>query len=128
MNCLRMSPGTSRKYGAILRKCAAQAARSMLGGRRYWTIAVIMDELLEAGRAIIPSSRCAAKPTCPPAGPSVFGFWFRRSPARHSGDRRRQGFAKVDAATLEDVQRLRYPASGNMRELFQLGLFHALKY
>src|SRR5882672_481003 len=42
MNCLRMSPGTVRKTGAILRKCSAQALRSILDGRRYWTIAVIM--------------------------------------------------------------------------------------
>src|SRR5258706_11176818 len=42
MNCLRIRPGTVRKPGAILRKCSAQAAWSMLGGRRYWTIAVIM--------------------------------------------------------------------------------------
>src|SRR6516164_9667164 len=42
MNCLRMSPGTVRKPGAILRKCSAQALRSIFDGRRYWTIAVIM--------------------------------------------------------------------------------------
>src|SRR5262252_8759533 len=29
MNCLRMSPGTVRKPGAILRKCSAQALRSI---------------------------------------------------------------------------------------------------
>ena len=37
----RISPGTLRKPGAILRKCAAQAWRSIDGGRRYCTIAVI---------------------------------------------------------------------------------------
>src|SRR5216683_4573330 len=42
MNCLRMSPGTLRKPGAILRKCSAQAFRSIEGGRRYCTIAVII--------------------------------------------------------------------------------------
>src|ERR1700731_4232813 len=42
MNCLRMSPGTVRKPGAILRKCSAQALRSILDGRRNWTIAVII--------------------------------------------------------------------------------------
>src|ERR1700722_19862814 len=42
MNCLRIRPGTSRKPAAIVRKCAAQAAKSMLGASRYWTIAVIM--------------------------------------------------------------------------------------
>src|SRR6266851_1367134 len=42
MNCLRMSPATPRKPGAILRKCSAQAFRSIEGGRRYCTIAVII--------------------------------------------------------------------------------------
>src|SRR5438270_13793048 len=42
MNCLRMSPGTVRKPGAIVRKCLAQALKSILDGRRYWTIAVII--------------------------------------------------------------------------------------
>src|SRR5580700_5134755 len=43
MNCLRISPGTSRKPGAMLRKCAAQAARSIDGGSLYCTIAVIIE-------------------------------------------------------------------------------------
>src|SRR6516165_8220165 len=42
MNCLRISPGTSRKPGAMVRKCAAQAARLICGGSLYWTIAVII--------------------------------------------------------------------------------------
>src|SRR5437764_6538347 len=42
MNCLRISPGTSRKPGAILRKCSAQAARSICAGSLYCTIAVII--------------------------------------------------------------------------------------
>src|SRR5579864_971989 len=46
-----MRPGTARKPGAILRKCSAQAARSMLGGKRYWTIAVIMGRGLLTGSA-----------------------------------------------------------------------------
>ena len=33
MNCLRISPGTLRKPGAILRKCYAQDFWSMLGGK-----------------------------------------------------------------------------------------------
>src|SRR5215510_3013703 len=48
MNCLRISPGTSRKPGAIVRKCAAQAARLICGGSLYWTIAVIMVRLPSA--------------------------------------------------------------------------------
>jgi hypothetical protein len=40
---LRISPGTSRKPGAILRKCAAQASRSIDGGNLYCTIAVIIN-------------------------------------------------------------------------------------
>src|ERR1700756_4759283 len=49
MNCLRISPGTSRKPGAILRKCAAQPARSICGGSLYKTIAVIIVRVLLGG-------------------------------------------------------------------------------
>src|SRR5262249_39927426 len=48
MNCLLIKPGTSRKPGAMLRKCAAQAARLICGGSLYWTIAVIMVRLPSA--------------------------------------------------------------------------------
>src|SRR3954463_12406754 len=43
MNCLRISPGTVRKPGAMLRKCSAHAFRSIDGGSLYCTIAVIID-------------------------------------------------------------------------------------
>src|SRR5215208_7807433 len=46
MNCFRISPGTLRKPGAMLRKCAAQAFRSIDGGNLYCTIAVIIMALL----------------------------------------------------------------------------------
>src|ERR1044071_8670343 len=46
MNCLRTSPGTVRKPGAILRKCSAQAFWSIDGGNLYCTIAVIIGALL----------------------------------------------------------------------------------
>src|SRR6516164_7868804 len=52
MNCLRISPGTSRKPGAMRRKCAAQAARSMCGGSLYWTMAVIIVRISSAARAV----------------------------------------------------------------------------
>src|SRR5436190_22331128 len=42
MNCLRISPGTARKPGTMLRKCSAHAFKSMLGGSLYCTIAVII--------------------------------------------------------------------------------------
>src|SRR5215208_8372649 len=46
MNCFRISPGTVRKPGAMLRKCAAQAFWSIEGGNLYCTIAVIIMALL----------------------------------------------------------------------------------
>src|SRR5437773_232404 len=46
MNCLRTRPGTLRKPGAMLRKCSAQAFRSIEGGNLYCTIAVIIGSLL----------------------------------------------------------------------------------
>src|SRR5690349_21272586 len=49
MNCLRISPGTVRKPGAMLRKCAAQAARSIRGGSLNWTIAVISVRFSSGG-------------------------------------------------------------------------------
>src|SRR6516162_9811540 len=58
MNCLRISPGTVRKPGAMARKCAAQAARSMCDGSLYKTIAVI----------IVPSSS-VARPLAAGPGP-----------------------------------------------------------
>ena len=39
----RMKPGTSRKSGAIFRKCRRHASRSICAGRRYRTSAVIMS-------------------------------------------------------------------------------------
>src|SRR6266851_1787836 len=51
MNCLRMSPATPRKPGAILRKCSAQAFRSIEGGRRYCTIAVLLSNCSAASRS-----------------------------------------------------------------------------
>ena len=45
------SPGTSRKPGAMARKCAAQAAKLICGGSLYWTIAVIMVRFSSAARA-----------------------------------------------------------------------------
>src|SRR5690348_13777824 len=67
MNCLRISPGTSRKPGAMARKCAAQAARSMCGGSLYWTIAVIMVRL-PAARPSRPARPDGLSSSCHLAG------------------------------------------------------------
>src|SRR6516165_11226614 len=72
MNCLRISPGTARKSGAMVRKWAAQAAVSICGGSLYWTIAVI----------IVLCSSAAG----PPGGGRLPGVGQRPHPA-HSASR-----------------------------------------
>src|SRR5262245_46306320 len=52
MNCLWISPGTVRKPGAMARKCAAQAARSMYDASLYWTIAVTIVRFPPADRRL----------------------------------------------------------------------------
>jgi hypothetical protein len=59
--------------------------------------------------------------------PSVFRFWLLgRSPAGNAADRSGQLFSDIETAFPEGIESLRGGLAGQARELFQLGLFHAL--
>src|SRR5262249_50904809 len=61
--------------------------------------------------------------------PSLARFWLRRrSPTGHSADRCGQLPTDIEPAFPECIESLRRGLAGQARELFQLGLFHALSH
>src|SRR5579883_2515214 len=115
MNCLRMSPGTVRKPAAMARKCSAQAALLIDGGRRYCTIAVIISApLLIRRRRPAPRPAVRTRRRARPAP--------RRSSRRRKGRGRRgadggrirsgHGGARRPAGSAETPRSLPPPCRG----------------